>query len=147
MITGCPRAKREAELIREMKSEVQKELKTFVSKAVAELKRLADTSTKKSSPYIPAAATTPQNSISPAHSTKRNYDFTPKSERVLNSNNFVSDNFSGRASHVEEEEDPFESRLVRGNVEVEEGSPAFSQSLRNKRKLEKLKQVRKLLTI
>ena len=146
VITGCPRAKREAELIREMKSEVQKQFDTFLSTAVAELKQLADNSTKKSSPYAAPSTTSPHSSIVATHSAKRAHqNSTPKSvynrERgVPESSNLVSNNFSGRITH-EEEEDPFESRLVRGNVEVEEGSPAFSQSLRNKKKLEKLKQV------
>lgn len=39
-------------------------------------------------------------------------------------------------------DDPIESQLVRGNIEVVDGSPAFAQSLRNKKKLEKLKQVK-----
>jgi hypothetical protein len=54
--------------------------------------------------------------------------------------------FSGNFSALvpTEDEDPYESQMIRGSALVEDGSPAFVQSARNKKKLEQLKQVSRL---
>jgi hypothetical protein len=72
-----------------------------------------------------------------------------KGSENLPSSNFKSKNLSDKSGTNYSDsflaqtaaEDPCEAKLVKGNVLIEEGSPAFSQSLRNKKKLEKLKQV------
>ena len=82
-------------------------------------------------------------------SSSRTVTSSVKRPESLPSSNFKSKNLSDKSGQNYSDsflaqtaaEDACEAKLVKGNVLIEEGSPAFSQSLRNKKKLEKLKQV------
>ena len=109
-----------------MRVEVQKNnSENFLSKAKSELSRLAQCSIK-----TPNSVKTPKPNFENAVLTKTEEKITSE---VKYSNSFLA--------QTSTDDDPVESKMIRGNVFIEEGSPAFSQSLRNKKKLDKLKQV------
>ena len=144
VITGCPKTKREADLFREMKTEVETN-PMFIPRAKSELRQLGSSKTPTrnfgNTPKYFSTTSRPNTPATPITPTTVN---TPQSSKWSSFNqnpgcwNASSTSFVGQTMG----DDPIESQLVRGNIEVVDGSPAFAQSLRNKKKLEKLKQVK-----
>jgi hypothetical protein len=96
-------------------------------------------SVNRSTPSLISVDHSKQISMSVNHSTPSSISVDRSTPNSVSASRGYS---SSLVSQLNVDDDPFESRLARGNVLVEEGSPAFDQSLRNKKKIEKLKQVR-----
>ena len=125
-----------------MRTEIQKNnSKYFLSKAKSELSRLEQSSTKTPNSGRtpnPGKTPTPNFDISNSKNVPTNLEGSRSSDKIGQISDKFSNSFLARTST---DDDPVESKMIRGKVEIEEGSPAFSQSLRNKKKLDKLKQV------